>query len=67
LISLPDAQLAQVDLVAAAEYRNHSDLVREALRRYVETYKKTQGEIEQATIEKHLKAVAVLEHTYATK
>lgn len=35
LIALPPAMLQQVDVIAGAEHRTRSDLVREALRRYI--------------------------------
>ena len=36
MLSLPEPFLEQVDAVAAAEHRSRSDLVREALRRYMQ-------------------------------
>lgn len=39
LIGIPPALLAQIDFVAAAEHRTRSDLIREALRRYVTSFK----------------------------
>ena len=39
LIGLPPALLAQVDYVAEAEHRTRSDLMREALRRYVASFR----------------------------
>jgi len=42
LIALPPAMLEQVDLVAAAEHRTRSDLIREALRRYLGDFKRSQ-------------------------
>jgi metal-responsive CopG/Arc/MetJ family transcriptional regulator len=43
LIALPPAMLEQVDFVAQLEHRTRSDLIREALRRYLDNFKKTQG------------------------
>lgn len=43
LIALPPAMLEQVDLVAQAEHRTRSDLIRESLRRYLENYRRSQG------------------------
>lgn len=37
LIALPPAMLKQVDEIAKAEHRTRSDLIREALRRYIFT------------------------------
>jgi len=39
LIGLPPSLLAQVDYVAEAEHRTRSDLMREALRRYVASFR----------------------------
>ena len=43
LVALPPGLLEQIDIVAQTEHRTRSDLVREALRRYVDTFKRTQG------------------------
>ena len=43
LIALPPAMLEQVDFVAQCEHRTRSDLIREALRRYLDQFRKTQG------------------------
>jgi metal-responsive CopG/Arc/MetJ family transcriptional regulator len=43
LIALPPAMLEQVDFVAQVEHRTRSDMIREALRRYLDNFKKTQG------------------------
>ena len=43
LVALPPGLLEQVDFVAQAEHRNRSDLVREALRRYIEEFKRGQS------------------------
>jgi metal-responsive CopG/Arc/MetJ family transcriptional regulator len=54
LIALPHGLLEQVDMVAQVEHRNRSDLVREALRRYIDEFKRSQsGQLNQgATIDK---------------
>ena len=39
LIGIPTTLLAQVDYVAGAEHRTRSDLMREALRRYVASFR----------------------------
>ena len=43
LVALPPGLLEQIDFVAQVEHRTRSDLIREALRRYIETFKRTQG------------------------
>lgn len=40
LIALPPAMLEQIDVIAGAEHRTRSDLVREALRRYIATFQR---------------------------
>ena len=42
LIALPPGLLEQVDFVAQTEHRNRSDLIREALRRYLDEFKRKQ-------------------------
>ncbi len=42
LIALPPGLLEQADFVARAEHRTRSDLIREALRRYVENFRREQ-------------------------
>jgi metal-responsive CopG/Arc/MetJ family transcriptional regulator len=42
LIALPPAMLTQVDFVAVAEHRTRSDLIREALRRYLNDFQRAQ-------------------------
>lgn len=43
LIALPPAMLEQVDYIASHEHRTRSDLIREALRRYLDNFRRTQG------------------------
>jgi metal-responsive CopG/Arc/MetJ family transcriptional regulator len=43
LVALPPGLLEQIDFVAQIEHRSRSDLIREALRRYIEGFKKTQS------------------------
>ncbi len=43
LIALPPAMLEQVDFIAQVEHRTRSDLIREALRRYIEQFRRVQG------------------------
>lgn len=43
LIGLPSRLLANIDLMAKYEYRTRSDLIREALRRYYDIYRRTES------------------------
>jgi metal-responsive CopG/Arc/MetJ family transcriptional regulator len=43
LIALPPAMLEQADYVANCEHRTRSDLIREALRRYLDNFKRSQS------------------------
>ena len=43
LIALPPAMLEQVDFIAQHEHRTRSDLIREALRRYLDNFRRQQG------------------------
>jgi metal-responsive CopG/Arc/MetJ family transcriptional regulator len=43
LVALPPGLLEQIDFVASTEHRTRSDLIREALRRYIDNFKRTQG------------------------
>lgn len=43
LIALPSGMLEQVNAVAQYEHRNRSDLIREALRRYVDGFRRQHG------------------------
>lgn len=43
LVALPVGLLEQVDFVAQVEHRTRSDLIREALRRYIDVFKRTQS------------------------
>jgi len=43
LVALPPGLLEQIDFVAQIEHRSRSDLIREALRRYIENFKRSQG------------------------
>lgn len=42
LIALPPAMLEQVDYIAQCEHRTRSDLIREALRRYLDNFRRSQ-------------------------
>lgn len=42
LVALPPGLLEQIDFVAQVEHRNRSDLIREALRRYLDAFRKDQ-------------------------
>lgn len=50
LIALPPAMLEQVDFIAQCEHRTRSDLIREALRRYLDNFKKNQGVGQHLTV-----------------
>ena len=41
-VALPAGLLEQIDFVAQVEHRTRSDLIREAMRRYIEGFKKSQ-------------------------
>lgn len=41
LVALPPKMLEEIDFVAFDEHRSRSDLIREALRRYIDNYKRT--------------------------
>jgi len=41
LIALPPSMLEQVDYIARCEHRTRSDLIREALRRYLQNFSQT--------------------------
>ncbi len=43
LIALPPAMLEQVDYIAQCEHRTRSDLIREALRRYLDNFRRNAG------------------------
>jgi metal-responsive CopG/Arc/MetJ family transcriptional regulator len=43
LVALPPGLLEQIDFVAQVEHRTRSDLIREALRRYIETFRRSKG------------------------
>jgi metal-responsive CopG/Arc/MetJ family transcriptional regulator len=45
LIALPPKMLEMVDFIATEEHRTRSDLIREALRRYMESFKRQQAAI----------------------
>jgi metal-responsive CopG/Arc/MetJ family transcriptional regulator len=41
LVALPSKMLEEIDFIAIDEHRSRSDLIREALRRYTDNYKRT--------------------------
>lgn len=43
LIAMPPAMLEQVDQIAKVEHRTRSDLIREALRRYLDNFRRLQS------------------------
>ena len=42
LVALPPGLLEQIDFVAQIEHRTRSDLIREAMRRYIDNFRRTQ-------------------------
>ena len=44
LVALPPGLLEQIDFIAHAEHRTRSDLIREALRRYSDNFKRQTGQ-----------------------
>lgn len=64
LIALPPAMLIQIDYVAQVEHRTRSDLVREALRRYLDQFKRAQM-APGASGDSALASVTMLETAYA--
>ena len=49
LIALPPAMLEQVDFIAQHEHRTRSDLIREALRRYLDDFRRRQSALKVVT------------------
>jgi metal-responsive CopG/Arc/MetJ family transcriptional regulator len=45
LVALPAKLLEMIDYIAVAECRNRSDLIREALRRYVDNFNRSHAEL----------------------
>ena len=43
LVALPSGLLEQTDYIAQVEHRTRSDLIREALRRYIDQFKRAQS------------------------
>lgn len=43
LIAMPPTMIEQMDFVASQEHRTRSDLIREALRRYLDSFRKERG------------------------
>jgi metal-responsive CopG/Arc/MetJ family transcriptional regulator len=41
LIALPPAMLEQIDYIAQCEHRTRSDLIRESLRRYLDSFRRS--------------------------
>lgn len=40
LVAMPPAMLEQIDFIAQCEHRTRSDLIREALRRYLDNFRR---------------------------
>lgn len=45
LVALPPGLLAQVDFIAQTEHRTRSDLIREALRRYIDNFRRENANV----------------------
>lgn len=60
LVALPPGLLEQIDYVAQAEHRTRSDLIREALRRYIEQFRRTQPNAAQKNTKGEVRSVALL-------
>lgn len=60
LVALPPGLLEQIDFVAQAEHRTRSDLIREALRRYIETFRRAQPNSRVPGPKSELRSVALL-------
>ena len=45
LIALPPLMLDAVDFIAKCEHRTRSDLIREALRRYLDNFRRSQASV----------------------
>lgn len=58
MISIPEEFLAEIDRVAAAENRSRSELVREALRQYVELRVRPRRPIDDPRVQR---AIAVMD------
>lgn len=50
LIALPPKMLEKVDFISDAEHRTRSDLIREALRRYIDSFDRNRLSIVQAAV-----------------
>ncbi len=59
LIAMPPAMLEQCDFIAQCEHRTRSDLVREAIRRYLDNFKRNQGVMHIATIDPYLNVTPI--------
>lgn len=45
LVAFPPLMLEQIDFIAVCEHRGRSDLIREALRRYINSFKRNQNHV----------------------
>lgn len=43
LVALPEGMIEMCDFIAQVEHRTRSDLVREALRRYIDNFRRNEG------------------------
>ena len=65
LVALPAGLLEQIDMIAQAEHRNRSDLIREALRRYLDNFRRQQH-VQQLPPAQPQPRLSVLEETFDT-
>ena len=59
LVALPSGLMEQADYVAQAEHRNRSDLIREAIRRYIESFKREQRPLRHFEVERERELTAI--------
>lgn len=43
LVAIPPTMIEQIDYIAKCEHRTRSELIREALRRYIDNFRRTQA------------------------
>lgn len=60
LCAFPPGMLEQIDYVAQAEHRTRSDLIREALRSYMEQYRRAQPKAAPPATKGETRSVALL-------
>lgn len=60
LVALPPGLLEMIDFVAQAEHRTRSDLIREALRRYADQFRRSQPKAAPPVTKGETRSVALL-------